>query len=71
MKNQYQTLVKREFWEHRSLWVAPAGAAGFLLLTALVGVMFALGAMMCSTWNVITVSLRQTIIPARLLGRRG
>jgi ABC-2 type transport system permease protein len=41
MKNQYQALVKREFWEHRSLWVAPAGAAGFLLLTALVGVMFA------------------------------
>jgi ABC-2 type transport system permease protein len=41
MKNQYLTLVKREFWEHRSLWVAPAGAAGFLLLTALVGVMFA------------------------------
>ena len=35
----------------------------------LVGVMFALGAMMGSTWNVITVSLRQTIIPARLLGR--
>jgi ABC-2 type transport system permease protein len=41
MKNQYLTLAKREFWEHRSLWIAPAGAAAFLLLTALAGVLFA------------------------------
>jgi ABC-2 type transport system permease protein len=41
MKNQYLTLAKREFWEHRSLWIAPAGAAAFLLLTALAGVIFA------------------------------
>lgn len=41
MKNQYVTLAKREFWEHRSLWIAPVASAGFLLLTALAGVLFA------------------------------
>jgi MFS family permease len=33
------------------------------------GVIFAIGALLGSTWNVITVSLRQTIIPPHLLGR--
>ncbi len=32
-------------------------------------VLFAIGTMLGSTWNVITVSLRQTIIPPHLLGR--
>jgi MFS family permease len=35
----------------------------------LTGVIFAIGALLGSTWNVITVSLRQTIIPSHLLGR--
>ena len=35
----------------------------------LTGVIFAVGALLGSTWNVITVSLRQTIIPSHLLGR--
>jgi ABC-2 type transport system permease protein len=43
MKNQYLTLARREFWEHRSLWIAPAAASGFLLLTAMAGVMFSPG----------------------------
>jgi ABC-2 type transport system permease protein len=43
MKNQYLTLAKREFWEHRSLWIAPAASAAFLLVTALAGVIFAPG----------------------------
>jgi hypothetical protein len=30
---------------------------------------FAVGSLLGSSWNVITVSLRQTIIPAHLLGR--
>jgi len=30
------TLVRREFWEHRALWLAPAVVAGLLLLSALV-----------------------------------
>jgi MFS family permease len=34
-----------------------------------VWVMFALGSLVASLWNVITVSLRQTIIPDELLGR--
>ena len=29
------TLVRREFWEHRSLWIAPAAVAVLLLLCAL------------------------------------
>lgn len=35
----------------------------------LTAVIFAVGALLGSTWNVITVSLRQTIIPPHLLGR--
>jgi len=35
----------------------------------LTGVLFAVGTLLGSTWNVITVSLRQTIIPPHLLGR--
>ena len=35
----------------------------------IVGVLFAIGTLLGSTWNVITVSLRQTIIPPHLLGR--
>lgn len=35
----------------------------------LVAVFFAVGTLLGSTWNVITVSLRQTIIPPHLLGR--
>ena len=31
--------------------------------------LFAVGTLLGSTWNVITVSLRQTIIPPHLLGR--
>jgi ABC-2 type transport system permease protein len=43
MKNQYLTLAKREFWEHRSLWIAPVSAAAFMLVTAIGGVLFAPG----------------------------
>lgn len=35
----------------------------------LTAVLFAVGTLLGSTWNVITVSLRQTIIPPHLLGR--
>lgn len=34
-----------------------------------VGVLFGIGVMLGASWNVITVSLRQTIIPSHLLGR--
>ena len=30
------SLVRREFWEHRALWVAPSAVAGLMLLAALV-----------------------------------
>lgn len=43
MNNQYLILAKREFWEHRSLWIAPAAASAFLLLTALIGILIAPG----------------------------
>ncbi len=42
---------------------------GALSWWPLVGIVFGIGAIMGSTWNVITVSLRQTIIPPHLLGR--
>ena len=31
----FSTLVRREFWEHRSLWMAPLAVAGLLLICAL------------------------------------
>jgi ABC-2 type transport system permease protein len=43
MSRTYLTLVRREFWEHRQLWIAPVASAAFLLLTAIVGVLFAPG----------------------------
>ncbi len=43
MNKQYLTLAKREFWEHRSLWMAPTLAAGFMLLTAIGGIVFSPG----------------------------
>ena len=44
-------------------------AVGLLSWWVLVAVVFAIGTLVGSTWNVITVSLRQTIIPPHLLGR--
>lgn len=32
-----RTLIRREFWEHRSLWLAPLSVAGLLLLLAVIG----------------------------------
>ena len=45
---------------------AVVGLSSWWPLTA---VFFAVGTLLGSTWNVITVSLRQTIIPPHLLGR--
>lgn len=42
---------------------------GFLSSWIVVAAVFMMGALLGSSWNVITVSLRQTIIPSRLLGR--
>jgi MFS family permease len=44
-------------------------AIGLTSMAAVVWVMFLLGAFSAVLWNVITVSLRQTIIPDHLLGR--
>jgi ABC-2 type transport system permease protein len=43
MKNILPTLIKREFWENRSLWIAPLAAAGVLVLLAIVAAVFASG----------------------------
>ncbi len=32
-----RTLIRREFWEHRALWIAPLSVAGLLLLFAIIG----------------------------------
>jgi MFS family permease len=58
-----------------SLFVSLLGGALTYLVTgltssaAVVWVMFALWSFLAVVWNVITVSLRQAIIPDRLLGR--
>lgn len=46
-----------------------AGAIAFTSLWPVVFVLFTIEALLGILWNVITVSLRQTIIPAHLLGR--
>jgi MFS family permease len=45
------------------------GLIGFASNAGLVWAMFAIGSFLGTMWNVITVSLRQTIIPDHLLGR--
>jgi ABC-2 type transport system permease protein len=35
--NKYLTLVRREFWEHRGLWMLPLIGAGLLLFSAMFG----------------------------------
>ncbi len=35
--NKYLALARREFWEHRSLWMVPIGAAILMLVTAQFG----------------------------------
>jgi ABC-2 type transport system permease protein len=32
-----RTLIRRELWEHRALWIAPLSVAGLLLLGAIIG----------------------------------
>ena len=32
-----RTLIRREFWEHRALWIAPLSVAALLLLGAIIG----------------------------------
>ena len=41
MKSIYPTLIKREFWEARSLWIAPLAAAGVLVFMAIAAAAFA------------------------------
>jgi MFS family permease len=45
------------------------GVTGLVSSAAIVWVMFLFGSFLAVLWNVITVSLRQTIIPGHLLGR--
>lgn len=58
-----------------SLWLTLGGGGACTLIIGassawpLVAVLFAFTALLAVLWNVITVSLRQTIIPDRLLGR--
>ncbi|MEY2446314.1 MAG: hypothetical protein QOE00_2894 [Ilumatobacteraceae bacterium] len=56
-----------------ALTLGSSAAVSFLVgLTSwwpVVGVLFAIGATLGASWNVITVSLRQAIIPPHLLGR--
>jgi hypothetical protein len=40
MNRPYVTLVKREFWEHRALWIAPLVAAGFFLVVGVFAAVF-------------------------------
>ncbi len=32
-----RTLIRREFWEHRALWIAPLAVAAFVLIVAIIG----------------------------------
>ena len=37
MKNAFAWSVRREIWEHRSVWLAPLGVAGFVLVAFFIG----------------------------------
>ncbi len=40
MINHYMALIKREFWEHRSIWVTPTAIASIIMLGTLTALMF-------------------------------
>ena len=67
--------MSKKFGSGTCLSITLGSAAVMQLLVGLsswwplVAVFFAVGTLLGSTWNVITVSLRQTIIPPHLLGR--
>lgn len=67
--------MSKKFGSGTCLSITLGSAAVMQLLVGLsswwplVAVFFAVGTLLGSTWNVITVSLRQTIIPSHLLGR--
>ena len=69
------SFVARKVGSGKSLFLAVAIGAATMLVIGLtsnpfvVGAMFALEGFVTIVWNVITVSMRQTIIPDRLLGR--
>ena len=69
------SFVARKVGSGKSLFLAVAIGAATMLVIGLtsnpfvVGAMFALEGFVTIVWNVITVSMRQTIIPNRLLGR--
>ena len=52
-----------------ALWVITLLIPGLFPITVLVALAAALESMAASVWNVVTVSLRQQIIPAELFGR--
>lgn len=41
MINHYAALIKREFWEHRSMWVTPVAIASIVILATLTTLVFA------------------------------
>lgn len=43
MNPSLKVLVKREFWEHKALWIVPSSAAAFMVVAALVGVIVSPG----------------------------
>ncbi|MCU1391825.1 MAG: putative major facilitator superfamily transporter [Ilumatobacteraceae bacterium] len=68
-------MIRRRIGSGPCLWITLAAEAitpipiGLTSSWPLVFVMFAIGSLVGVLWNVITVSLRQTIIPDELLGR--
>jgi MFS family permease len=52
-----------------STWVVTMAGTGLILVTWFVVVMAFLESMAATVWNVVTVSLRQLIVPAHLFGR--
>jgi MFS family permease len=69
------TAISRRLGSGTSLYLTMIGSVVMSLVIGLTSswvvtwVMFSLGSLLGTVWNVITVSLRQTIIPDRLLGR--
>ncbi|MEM7275869.1 MAG: MFS transporter [Actinomycetota bacterium] len=69
------SLISKRLGPGPSLWLALGGGGltnlitGFTSSWIVVAVMFGLFMLLAVVWNVITVSLRQTIIPDHLLGR--
>jgi ABC-2 type transport system permease protein len=74
MINHYLALIRRELWEHRSMWITPVAIASIITLGTLTGLMFVgdfaheLNVAFFSAQNIAGQAERQAVLTGFFLG---